>query len=165
MSFIVRTTIMIFVLSSQFSFGKSTKVENSLYDLKNLLKLYGAPSLSGIEQFDPKTGEPILYFGKKKINKSYFLVDFIKKKRGGTATVFVKQGSEYVRISTNVLKPDGNRAVGTKLAKNKAYEEISKGNKFCGKIEIISKMYDTCYEPIKDSNDEIIGIYYVGYIL
>ena len=77
--------------------------------------------------------------------------------------MFVKDGEEFVRVSTNVLKDDGTRAIGTQLARNKAYEAISKGNLFCGDVEILGSPYDTCYEPIKDAAGKILGAYYVGF--
>jgi hypothetical protein len=36
-------------------------------------------------------------------------------KVGGTASIFVKSGADYVRIATNVKKDDGSRAIGTIL--------------------------------------------------
>lgn len=47
-------------------------------------------------------------------------MDDVKKKHGGTATVFVKDGAEFVRVTTNVLKDDDTRASGTTLAHNAA---------------------------------------------
>jgi hypothetical protein len=40
------------------------------------------------------------------------VVDEVVKENGGTATLFVKAGDEYVRVATNVKKPDGSRAIG-----------------------------------------------------
>ena len=37
---------------------------------------------------------------------------------GGTATLFVKAGDEYVRVATNVQTNDGSRAIGTILDPN-----------------------------------------------
>ena len=51
-----------------------------------------------------KAGEqsvPGMYFGARKINNKYDAVDEIKKASGATATVFVKSGDEFVRVSTN----------------------------------------------------------------
>lgn len=44
---------------------------------------------------------PGMYFGARKINNNYDVVDEIKKASGATATVFVKSGDEFVRVSTN----------------------------------------------------------------
>ena len=82
----------------------------------------------------------------------------------GTATIFVKNGDEYVRVATNVKKDDGSRAVGTILdPKGKAIEWIKKDQPFYGEADILGKPYITGYEPIRDSSKRVIGIYYVGH--
>jgi hypothetical protein len=108
---------------------------------------------------------PALYFDKNRINLNYKAVDAVFEKYGKdprvTATVFVKDGDNYVRVSTNVKKDDNTRAIGTELAKNDAYAAIQKGEKFCGKVTILEKPYDTCYDPIK-VDGKVVGIYYFG---
>lgn len=107
---------------------------------------------------------PGLYFGARKINNNYDVVDELKKTSGGaTATVFVKAGDEFVRVSTNVLTPEGKRGVGTKLARAKAYEAVSKGEQFCGVVDVLGTMFDSCYNPIKDKGGKIIGATYIGF--
>jgi hypothetical protein len=122
----------------------------------------GAPKVDGTEKVADKT-VPAIYFGARKVNNNYDVVDEIKKATGATATVFVKDGDEFVRVSTNVLTPEGKRGVGTTLARNKAYESVSKGEKFCGQVEILGAPYDTCYHPIQDGGGKTIGLTYVGF--
>jgi hypothetical protein len=43
------------------------------------------------------------------------MVDEVVKENGGTASLFVKVGDEYVRVATNMKKDDGSRAIGTIL--------------------------------------------------
>ena len=78
-------------------------------------------------------------------------------------TVFVKDGDEFVRISTNVLTPEGKRGVGTQLARNAAYEAVSKGSEFCGPIDVLGTAFDACYRPIKDGGGKIVGVSYIGH--
>jgi len=61
---------------------------------------------------------PGLYFGSELINENYLLVDQVKQLAGGTATIFVKSGNDFVRVSTNVVKDDNSRAIGTVLIKS-----------------------------------------------
>ena len=106
-----------------------------------------------------------LYFGSTKINGDYTVVDAIKGKHGGTATVFAKQGANYIRISTNVMKA-GKRAVGTPLdPSGPAKAAIDAGTGFYGPVDILGKIYQTGYEPISDNEGKVVGIYYVGYSL
>jgi hypothetical protein len=113
----------------------------------------------------PKIENGNLHFGTSKINDNFTVVDAIKEKNGGTATIFVKKDNSYVRISTNVIK-DGNRAIGTQLdPKGPAFAAINQGKAFYGIVDILGKLYDTGYEPITSDKGEIIGILYVGYIV
>ncbi len=84
---------------------------------------------------------------------------------GGTATIFVKSGDEFVRVATNVKKDDGSRAIGTMLdPKGKAIAAIAKGESYFGEADILGKPYVTGYEPIRDPSSNVIGVYYVGYL-
>lgn len=92
------------------------------------------------------------------LNGNYELPDRIKEIFGGTATVFMGD----TRITTNVLKEDGSRAIGTKLL-GAAYDAVIKdGNTYRGETTILDIPYYTAYDPIKNSKGEIIGILYVG---
>ena len=107
---------------------------------------------------------PAIYFGSTKINNNFDLVDDVVKQSEGTATIFVRSGDEYVQVATNVKKDDGSRAVGTVLdPKGKAIDSIQKNQAFYGEADILGKPYVTGYKPIRDSAQNIIGIYYVGY--
>jgi methyl-accepting chemotaxis protein len=91
-------------------------------------------------------------------NGNYELPDKIKEIFGGTATIFMGD----TRVSTNVLKEDGNRAVGTKL-QGLAYDAIFKeGKPYRGETTILGIPYFTAYDPIRNDKGETIGVLYVG---
>ncbi len=91
------------------------------------------------------------------------LVDNLTAVMGGTATLFSRNGDDYVRISTNVIK-NGKRAIGTKLAsKGKAIKEIENNKAYYGQVDILGSPYLTGYEPMRDASGKVIGIWYVGY--
>ena len=140
------------------------KVAKAMADLKAATTKLGAPKLEGTDPVGGKNASA-LYFGTAKINNNFESVDAVVKANGGTATLFAKTGDEYVRVSTNVPKPDGSgRAVGTVLdPKGKAIVEINAGKSFYGDVDILGSMYTTGYEPIKDASGKVIGIWYVGY--
>lgn len=152
--------VLVLIFSSQAYSAECKTTQQAIEALKSRLSRNGAPKIDG-EAILAEQKVPSLMFGRVKLTMNYDAVDEIKTKCGGTATVFVKKDKEFIRVSTNVLK-DNVRAVGTSLAKNKAYESVIKGEAFCGEVEILGKPYDTCYEPIKSGN-EILGLYYVGY--
>jgi methyl-accepting chemotaxis protein len=106
---------------------------------------------------------PNLLLGDSPQAGNYALVDGVTKVNGGTATLFVKSGSDFIRISTNVKTGD-ERAIGTELDPHgKAMAAISAGQSFYGLVDILGTPYITGYEPIRDSHNQIIGIEYVGY--
>ncbi|MBS4537619.1 Cache 3/Cache 2 fusion domain-containing protein [Clostridium sp. D2Q-11] len=91
------------------------------------------------------------------------MVDDILKNMGALATVFVKDGDDFKRITTNIIDKDGNRAVGTYLGKeSNAYTDMINGDQFIGKANILDKPYLTAYKPLIDKSGEIIGILFVG---
>jgi methyl-accepting chemotaxis protein len=93
------------------------------------------------------------------LNDDVTTVDKVKSLVGGTCTIFLGD----LRITTNVQKPDGTRAVGTRLARSAAYEAvIDRKTPFRGEVEILGTPYMTEYDPILDSTGNPIGILYVG---
>jgi hypothetical protein len=140
-----------------------SRIAKSMDSLKALTAKLGAPKLEGRENVGDKSA-PALYFGTTKINSNFDIVDAIGKEDAGmTATLFAKDGDEYIRVSTSISKPDGSgRAIGTMLA-GPALESIKSGKSFYGKVPILGTPYVTGYEPIKDGSGAAIGVYYVGY--
>ncbi len=99
-----------------------------------------------------------LLVGNYSVNGNFELPDKVKELFGGTATIFMRD----TRVTTNVLKPDGNRAVGTKL-QGLAYDAIFKaGKKYRGETDILGIPYLTAYDPIRNAQGETIGVLYVG---
>jgi hypothetical protein len=135
----------------------------TIADLDARLAKIGAPKISGSDKVADKT-VPALYFGERKINNNYDVVDSVRKAHNATATVFVRDGDEFVRVSTNVLTPEGKRGIGTLLARNKAYDAVIKGDSYCGPIDVLGTAYDACYHPIKDTAGKIIGVSYIGHM-
>jgi hypothetical protein len=144
--------------------GPTEDVQVAMQRLKSKAAALGIPSVKGEEAVAGKT-VPALYFGTTKINNNFVLVDEVQKEVGGTATIFVKSGDEFVRVTTNVKKDDGSRAIGTILdPKGKAIAAIAKGESYFGEADILGKPYVTGYEPIRNASNNIIGVYYVGYL-
>ena len=79
------------------------------------------------------------------INGNFEAVDRVKAVAGGTATVFL--GDQ--RVATNVQKPDGSRAIGTKLAPGPAYDSVfGQHQTYRGEANILGEPYLTIYQPI-----------------
>lgn len=107
-------------------------------------------------------------YGGVLLNRQYEIVDKIKDtvyqgeiykgKDMGTATIF--QGD--LRISTNVQREDGNRAVGTRVSEEVYNQVLVKGLPWISRAFVVNNWYITAYEPIKNITGDIIGILYVG---
>ena len=96
---------------------------------------------------------------------SHEMIDKIGGMTGETATVFAwdPQSKDFWRKTTNIIKPDGKRAVGTPLGQNGAvYPVVTKGEAFSGEAIILGKAYYTKYQPIFSYSGNIIGILYTG---
>ncbi len=93
------------------------------------------------------------------------MIDTITRMTGETATVFAwdPETEDFWRATTNIIKPDGNRAVGTPLGTGGAvYPVMLDGETFAGQATILGKEYYTIYEPIFAPNGDVIGILYAG---
>lgn len=98
----------------------------------------------------------------RELNSNEFVDDFAGK-LGITATIFKREGDDFVRVVTNIKKNDGSRAVGTSLGKSSAaYKPIMNGTRFLGSANILGKNYLTAYDPLLSSGGDLIGILYVG---
>ncbi|MCK6264975.1 cache domain-containing protein [Vibrio sp. ZSDE26] len=114
------------------------------------------------------------------LNNSTVLVDKIKdliypitnhdsRRPVGTVTVFL---DEY-RVSTNVpLNSSGQntdqpatRAIGTKVSKEVEKAVLIEGNQWVDRAFVYDAWYITAYQPIKDSNNDVIGMLYTGYLI
>lgn len=102
------------------------------------------------------------------LNQNYELVDRVKeivykgeKYKGreiGTATIFQKD----LRISTNVKNVSGERAIGTRVSKEVNQAVLIEGESWIDRAFVVNDWYITAYEPIKNIEEKIIGILYVG---
>ncbi|GGF96490.1 MULTISPECIES: methyl-accepting chemotaxis protein [Rhizobium] len=91
------------------------------------------------------------------------LVDRTAGSIGGVATVFEKQGSDYVRISTNVKNEKGERAVGTKLvADHPAQKALAKGEAYYGPAVLFGRDFMTAYYPIMNASGAVSGVLFIG---
>jgi hypothetical protein len=144
--------------------AEADKVQTSMAALKAKTASLGPPKIAGNEAVGGKEA-PALYFGTTKMNNHFDVVDEVVNENGGTASLFVKSGDEYVRVATNVKKDDGSRAIGTILDPNgPVIVVIRKGEAYYGDATILGKPYSTGYDPIRDTSGSVIGIYYVGYL-
>jgi|WetSurMetagenome_2_1015567.scaffolds.fasta_scaffold00061_41 two-component system, NtrC family, sensor kinase len=118
--------------------------------------------------FDANGTVARVLYGGKIVNRYFELIDKIHdivyesklyhSKPVGTVTIF----EDDVRIATNVLDKDGDRAVGTRVSARVYDNVIGKGLPWIDRAFVVTDWYLTAYEPIRDVGGKIVGIFYVG---
>ncbi|WPN98143.1 methyl-accepting chemotaxis protein [Pseudomonas sp. MUP55] len=107
---------------------------------------------------------PSLYLGNQVLNNNFSEVDEFKDMSGGVATVFVRSGDDFIRISTSLTKQDGNRAIGTVLDRQgPAYQRVFNGQAYIGRAVLFDRSYMTQYSPVRDASGKVIAVLFIGF--
>ena len=130
-------------------------------------ELSGMALAAAVPVFDSGNFLGVLYGGVL-LNRSQEIVDRVrdtvfqheiyKGQSIGTATIFFKD----IRISTNVLSPDGSRAIGTVASEEVTKRVLTDGEKWIDRAFVVNDWYITAYEPIEDIFGQRVGMLYVG---
>lgn len=99
-----------------------------------------------------------LYKGNTVMNDNNELLENIGSITNGVATIF--QGD--MRIATNVIDENGQRAVGTNANAKITEIVLNEGQTYVGEIDIVGVKHLALYQPIVDKDKNIIGIWSVG---
>ncbi|MFQ6309636.1 Cache 3/Cache 2 fusion domain-containing protein [Lysobacter capsici] len=157
-----------YALQSLFAVTRSVMLDRTR-DAMRLLRSegrrLGPPSVGGRVVVGGRNSNDLMLGGVSQAN-NFALVDGVTALAEGTATLFARDGDNFVRVATNVRKDDGSRAVGTQLdPTGQVIPFIRKGEAFYGVVDILGTPYVTGYEPIFAGNDtqRAIGVWYVGY--
>jgi methyl-accepting chemotaxis protein len=91
---------------------------------------------------------PALLLNGNALNNDFAEVDDFKKMTAGVATVFVRSGDDFIRISTSLSKQDGSRAIGTSLDhKHPAYERLLAGQGYVGRALLFDRLVHDPVHP------------------
>ncbi len=99
------------------------------------------------------------------------LVDPVQNLLDVTCTVFQRMspGGDMLRVSTNVIKTDGRRAIGTYIPAinsdgldNPVVSTVLRGQTFKGRAFVVDRWYITAYQPIFNKEKKVVGVLYVG---
>lgn len=93
-----------------------------------------------------------------RVRDTVFQHEIYKGQSIGTATIFFKD----IRVSTNVLSPDGSRAIGTVASEEVTKHVLTEGKKWTDRAFVVNDWYITAYEPIEDIFGQRVGMLYVG---
>ena len=145
----------------------------------NVVRIYGA-FLGTLPQntvaLDPAqmipAGErsvPALLFDGVPVNGNFAIVDDFTTNTDAVATLFARDGDDFVRVTTSLINLEGNRVVGKALARDHpAYAKLMNGEPHTGPARLFGVDYITHYEPIfsasgtVDDEGALIGVAFVG---
>lgn len=141
------------------TYSKTNDLGDTVYheNIKSVLNLSGSLIDTAFPgEWNIKDGK--LYKGSTDMSEQNELLDSIKKQSGYYTTIFQND----TRIATNVITTEGERAVGTTASPKVVEEVITKGNSYSGEAEVVGIDTYVQYEPIKDSNGKVIGMFFTG---
>ncbi len=134
----------------------------------DLLSTAGMVTAAAVPVLDERGRTTAILYGGDLLNRRYEIVDALKEQvfRGevykgkeiGTVTIFMGN----LRVSTNVTRKDGGRAVGTQLSEAVSEAVLEHGEIWAAPAFVVNDWYITAYEPIHDPAGKIIGALYVG---
>lgn len=123
---------------------------------------------SAVPVFDSGNTLIGVLYGGILLNRKYDIVDTIKNivyknityknKDIGTATIFQND----IRIATNVLLKNGERAIGTRVSEGVYDKVLKEGCIWTSRAFVVNTWYLSAYQPIRNIQGKIIGILYVG---
>jgi methyl-accepting chemotaxis protein len=143
-------TVLVRDIGRNSTEAKAASLDQSLALLRNLVAAEGRTA--SLE------GDRLLVDGKP-LNGRNDIVDRVRDVTGAAATIFMGD----TRIATNVVRPDGTRGVGTRLAPGAAFDaSITRGQVFRGENNILGRDFATVYEPIRDAQGRQVGLLFVG---
>lgn len=109
-----------------------------------------------IGNWDVRDG--FLFKGDNKISNNNFFVDELKKATGNNVTFFLGD----TRTATTFEDENGQRLVGTKASDEIKEIVLNKGHSYWGYAEVLGNQYFCSYMPLRDENDNVIGMIFMG---
>lgn len=96
--------------------------------------------------------------GEKELTENYELIDKVKSQTDVNVTIFWKN----IRVLTTLLDDNENRIIGTSLSDNIAEKVLHGEEYFNSDMKIANSKYCGYYIPLKQQNDEVVGIVFTG---
>lgn len=152
---------VIFFLNLSVGLVTKLYIDKSLTDLyEDRVKIESNLTLNWLDEHFPgdwnvKNNE--LYKGNVKINDNNEILENIGEVTDGIANIFLKNST----VATNIVV-DGERRIGAEADSQIAETVLEKGEIYTGQADISGELYLTMYQPIKDSDGKIIGMWLVG---
>ncbi len=150
----ISTSIMM-VVSSQL---KKNVISNKLSSNINIFEGLICMEYSSLHYKEGK----LLSEDGEDLSGKFDLVDKMNEFTGDMYTIFALNNGDFERISTNIKKENGERAIGTMLGNDtEVYKNIMEKKDYLGKANILNEKYLTAYRPIV-VDDKVAGILFTG---
>ncbi len=162
--------------------GKSLDVAHKLVEVSGGITVNTDSLLTweGTNQFTKEKQSvtlPLMKIGDKAIEPNKDpkipspIVDEVKNLQNVTCTIFQRMNDtgDMLRVCTNVLTKEGQRAIGTYIPvkepdgnPNAVVNTVLKGERYKGRAFVVDRWYITAYDPIYDSTGKVVGMLYTG---
>ena len=107
---------------------------------------------------------PALMHDGELLNARFAAVDRFSEMTGGVATVFARDGDDFLRVTTSLKNQQGGRAMGTRLGQgHPGYAQLMRGEEYFGHANLFGREYMTRYIPVRDRSDQVVAILFVGF--
>jgi methyl-accepting chemotaxis protein-2 (aspartate sensor receptor) len=108
---------------------------------------------------------PTLEYQGKPLNLDFTSVDDFARTSGGVATVFVRKGDDFVRVSTS-LKTEPRARRGHRAGRRPPRRvRLLAGETYLGVAKLFGRQYMTKYTPARDKDGKVVGALFVGFDL
>ncbi len=98
----------------------------------------------------------------KLLNNNFDLVDNFTAITQATATIFIRNNNDFLRVSTSLRNLSSERVFGTYLGKgHPGYQTLMRGDSYVGKAQLFGKNYMTKYAPVR-RNGQTVAVLYIG---
>ena len=85
---------------------------------------------------------------------------------GGTAAVLMKQGQDFVAVSTSVKNERGERVLGMRIdARHPAHAALAGGRAHVGRETLHGRPVITRMQPVRDLQENVVGALFVAFDL
>ncbi|OHX14698.1 methyl-accepting chemotaxis protein [Chromobacterium sphagni] len=145
-------------------FNESLRLSTRQFEKVFFAEFKGGFSLKPAQKIRVAGAEtPALMMGSELVNGNNQMADHFSAVSGNVASIYARDGDDFVRISTTLLMENGNRALGSKLERAApAYAKLMAGDGYIGLANLYGRDYVTSYSPIKDGDGKVIGATFVG---
>ncbi len=149
----------VFITAALKSASYIIKSEGTLTKGFGLIRYQAKNQVTG--DISPIEVEPWIVNGNQ-VQNSFDLVDKIQTIIKSKVTIFQKTSVGYLRISTNVINAEGERAIGTFIPMDSpVVNAIENGQTYTGRAFVVDDYYLAAYEPIR-INGAVVGMLFVG---